>query len=273
MPTAHVNGVGLFFRETGTGEIPLVMVHGSWGSHQSWDLVTPRLAKRCRVVTYDRRGHSQSERPAGQGSVREDVADLAGLIEHLGLAPAYVAGNSFGASIALRLAGERPELLRGLMVHEPPLFGLLAENAEMAPLLAAIEKGIHAVVARIAAGDAPGAAKQFVETVALGPGAWARLPQETQQTFIENAPTFADEAADPEHLVVALESLRLFAKPVLLTLGDQSPPPFAPVVGTLSGALPHAEVLTFGGAGHIPQTSHPEHYTDAVTLFIRKNEG
>ena len=104
MATAKVNGVRLFYELTGTGAVPLVMVHGSWDSHQDWDLVVPRLTDAFRVLTYDRRGHSQSERPTGQGSVREDVADLAALIKHLELSPAWVVGNSFGASIALRQA-------------------------------------------------------------------------------------------------------------------------------------------------------------------------
>src|SRR5262249_47737639 len=112
MPTARVNGVRLFYELNGTGKTPIVLVHGSWASHHDWDLVVPRLAESFRVIPYDRRGHSQSERPSAQGSIREDVADLAALIEHLGLGPARVAGNSFGASITLRLAGERPDLLR-----------------------------------------------------------------------------------------------------------------------------------------------------------------
>ena len=116
-----MNGVRLFYELKGTGSIPLVLVHGSWDSHDDWDLVVPRLADSFRILTYDRRGHSKSERPAGQGTVREDVADLAALMGQLGLVPAWVAGNSFGASIALRLAGERPELFRGFIGHEPPL--------------------------------------------------------------------------------------------------------------------------------------------------------
>ena len=272
MPTARVNGVSLFFEDTGSGEIPLVMVHGSWGSHDGWDLVTPELAQRFRVVTYDRRGHSQSERPPGQGSVREDVGDLAGLIEHLRLAPAYVVGNSFGASIALRLAGERPELLRGVIAHEPPLFALLAGDAALAPLLAETGGRLHAVVARINAGDDAGAAEQFVETVALGPGAWAQLPAEMKATMVENAQTFADESTDPDHLTVDLESLRAFTKPILITQGDQSPPTFAPVVRRLVGILPHAETLTFDGAGHIPHATHPDAYVEAVSVFVRKRE-
>ena len=170
MAVAKVNGVRLFYEVSGAGEVPLVFVHGSWGSHHNWDLVVPELAESFRVLTYDRRGHSESARPPEQGSVREDVADLAALIEHLELGPAWVAGNSFGASITLRLAGERSDLFRGIIAHEPPLFSLLANDPSVAPMLDEVGKRIGAVVERIASGDDAGAARQFVETVALGPG-------------------------------------------------------------------------------------------------------
>ncbi len=84
-----------------------MLVHGSWVDHMEWPFIVPLLAPRFRVTIYDRRGHSQSERLPTQGSVHEDVADLAAIIERAG-APAHVLGNSMGASISLRLAAERP---------------------------------------------------------------------------------------------------------------------------------------------------------------------
>jgi pimeloyl-ACP methyl ester carboxylesterase len=271
MPIARVNGVDLFYATSGNGAEPLVLVHGSWTSHRSWDLLVPRLAGAFRVVAYDRRGHSASERPAGPGSVREDVADLAALIERLDLAPAWVLGNSFGASIALRLAAERPELLRGLIAHEPPLFGLLAGDPAAAPLLGEAGRRIAAVLARIASGDHAGAAEQFMDGVALGPGSWAALPAELQQIAVENGPTFLDEANDPEQLAFDLAWLDGFRRPTLLSHGDQSPPSFGPVVAQLAAALPHAEVSTFRGAGHIPHATHPDVYADAVLAFVRRS--
>jgi len=271
MASAKVNGVQLFYELNGTGEVPLVLVHGSWDSHDAWNLVVPRLADSFRVLTYDRRGHSKSARPAGRGNVGEDVADLAALIEHLALGPAWVVGNSFGASITLRLAGERPELFRGLIGHEPPLFSLLGHDPALAPLLEEVGQRIGAVVERIASGDHAGAAEQFVETVALGPGTWAQLPPGIQHTLIENAPTFLDEASDPEQLVFDLERIRGFYRPALLTLGDQSPASFAPVVAKLAEALPRVEVLTFPGAGHIPNATDPDTYVDAIIAFTRKH--
>jgi pimeloyl-ACP methyl ester carboxylesterase len=272
MAMANVNGVRLFHEVTGTGKVPLVLVHGSWDSHHDWDPIVPRLADSFRVVTYDRRGHSESERPTGPGSVREDVDDLAGLIEHLGLAPAWVIGNSFGASITLRLAGKYPELLRGLIGHEPPLFSLLADDPALAPMLEDVTRRIGTVVERIASGDHVSAAEQFVETVALGPGMWAQLPHALQQTLIENAPTFLDETRDPEQLGFDLEWIRRFPKPALLTLGDESPPPFAPVVAKLAEAFRCVEVVTLRGAGHVPHATHPDAYVEAIMAFVRKHD-
>lgn len=249
-----------------------MLVHGSWDSHVDWDLVLPRLADSFRVVAYDRRGHSRSERSTGQGSVREDVADLAALIEHLDLAPAWVVGNSFGASIALRLAGERPELCRGLIGHEPPLFSLLADDPALAPMLEDVSHRIGAVAQLIADGDHAAAAEQFTETVALGPGAWAQLPREVQWTLIDNAPTFLDEARDPEQLRFDLAWIEGFDKPALLTRGDASPTIFAPVVAKLAMALPRVEVLTIPGAGHIPHATHPDAYVEAMVAFMRKHQ-
>ncbi|MGH7964586.1 MAG: alpha/beta fold hydrolase [Candidatus Binatia bacterium] len=271
MATAKLNGVRLFYELNGTGAVPLVLVHGSWDSHHDWDLVVPRLTNAFRVLTYDRRGHSQSERPTGQGSVREDVADLAALIKHLELVPAWVVGNSFGASIALRLASEHPDLFRGLIAHEPPLFSLLADDPSLSPLLVDAQRKFRAVVERIASGDHAGATEQFVETVALGPGSWATVPSDIQQVMIENAPTFLDEANDPDQIAFELDWISGFSKPVLLTRGDQSPPTFAPVVTRLSGALPHAEVVTLPGAGHVPHATHPDAYVETIIEFTRRH--
>src|SRR5205814_7216642 len=92
MPTNVVNGCHLYSESSGGRGAPVLLVHGSWGDHHSWDAVVPGLASRFRVLTYDRRGHSQSERVATQGSVEEDVADLAALIAANHLGPTHVVG-------------------------------------------------------------------------------------------------------------------------------------------------------------------------------------
>ena len=245
------------------------MVHGSWLSRGTWDGVVPDLAGSFRVVTYDRRGHGESERSSGQGGVREHVADLAALIEHLELAPAWVAGQSFGGSLTLRLAAERPELLRGIAAHEPPLFSTVTGDPAVAPIVERDMRTDAAVVERIASGDHAGAAEQFVEENA--PGMWAQSPPEVRQMMIDHAAAFLDEASDPDFYAFDLERIRDFPSPALLTQGDQSPPQFAPVVTKLAEALPLVEVRTLAGAGHAPHVEDPEAYVDALTTFARRH--
>jgi pimeloyl-ACP methyl ester carboxylesterase len=270
MGMVTVNGVRLGYEIHGAPQIPLVMVHGSWLARRNWDPMVPHLAESVRVLIYDRRGHGESERPSGQGSVREDVDDLAALIEHLGLAPAWVAGQSFGAAIALRLAGERPDLLRGIIGHEPPLFSLVADDPAVAPMLEGFARISAAVTERIASGDHAGAAEQFVEE-ALGAGLWTRFPHEMRQMMIEHAPTYLDEASDPDQAAFDLDRLRGFSRPVLLTRGDQSAPAFPPVITKLVEAIPAAEVRTMTGAGHPIQTEQPEAYAEAITAFVHRH--
>src|SRR6266478_6104280 len=164
MPMSMFNGVHLYSESQGDHGTPVVLVHGSWGDHHNWDAVVPGLARTFRVLTYDRRGHSQSERVATQGRIEEDVADLAALIATNHLAPAHVVGNSFGAIIVLKLAAARPDLFASLTVHEPPLIGLLGND----PALPGVQQRIGAVIATLQSGKTELGAQQFVETVAFG---------------------------------------------------------------------------------------------------------
>lgn len=265
MPIATVNGVDLRYETFGTGTIPILMIHGSWGSHQQWDTVAAALAPYYRVVTYDRRGHSDS---SGEGVVIDDVNDAAALIESLDIAPAFVAGNSFGSAIALRLAAFHPNLVRGIILHEPPLFPLLLDDAENTGALEGVLAHLGRVVEKLAAGDHVGGAELFMTELALAPGEWDQLPETLQQTVVENARTFLDETNDPDALQFDLGWIKNFAKPALLTIGERSPSNYAPVLDKLASVLPDADRLTFQEAGHIPHATHPDAYVDAIRAFV-----
>jgi len=268
VPITRINGVNLFWEITGDKGEPVVMVHGSWGDHHNWDAVVPELAKNFRVVTYDRRGHSQSERPAGQGYVREDVNDLAALINYLKLAPANIAGNSFGAIISLKLASQHPELFKTMVIHEPPLFTLLEGQPEVGKALQIVTERIQAVVNLLKEGKNEEGAELFVETIAFGAGAWKNLTGQLQQTFIYNASTWLDEMQDDESLRIDLSKLRNFSHPVFLSQGEKSPPFFPVVIDIIANSLPNVKRKTFAGAGHVPHISHSAEYVKAITEFI-----
>ena len=227
MSEAVVNGVRLYYELHAEGE-PLVLVHGSWGDATNWRFVVPGLAQSFRVLVYDRRGHSRSERPDMPGSVDQDGDDLAALLETLELAPAHVVTNSWGGNIALRLATRRPGVFRSLSCHEPPLFSLLEGDAESQAILQQNARSLEAVGRRIAEGDHEGAAREFVEEVAFGPGAWEdELPPETRAIFVHNAPTFLDELQGPRAISIDEDAL-VYRPPVRLTGKSRKSPPLFP---------------------------------------------
>jgi pimeloyl-ACP methyl ester carboxylesterase len=230
-------------------------------------MVAGELAKTFRVLTYDRRGHSQSERLPGQGYVEEDIGDLIGLIEHLNLSPAHIAGNSFGACIVLKTAAHRPDLFRSIIIHEPPLLGLLKDNPIVQEAFQILNDRIMTVMDLIAAGNMEEATEEFMEKLGMGPGTWQKLPKSAQKTFIYNAPTWYDEMHDPNSLEIDTTTLSDFKKPALLSTGSESPPFFPLIIDQIMTALSHAKRITIEGAGHVPHMSHSEKYIELVSNF------
>jgi pimeloyl-ACP methyl ester carboxylesterase len=267
LPNVGANSVNLYYEMAGESGDPIVLVHGSWGDHSNWRPVVPGLAENFRVLTYDRRGHSKSEKTETQGSADEDAIDLAALLSRLDLAPAHVVGNSFGSTIALKLAVRQPSIFRSLTVHEPALFGVLADDPATLPMLMEVRERRAAVVKLLEKGDRPAGARRFVETIALGPGQWDHFPPQLRETFVSNADTWLDEIRDRSSFSVELNALSKFRKPVMLTYGGKSPPTFRPVVEKLAKAIPGSKVLSYADAGHAPHLTHPEEFVRRVTEF------
>jgi pimeloyl-ACP methyl ester carboxylesterase len=188
----------------------------------------------------------------------------------MGGEPTHVAGTSFGASIAIGLATRRPDLVRSVIAHEPPLTSLAADDPEVRSQLEPVLASVQTVVARVERGDAAGAARQFVEEVALGPGAWEQLPQPLRETMVDSAPAFVAEQRDAMWASVELAALANIDCPLLLTQGDESPAWFGPIVAKLAEAIDHAEVHTYRGAGHAPHLTHPGDYLTAVVGFFSR---
>jgi pimeloyl-ACP methyl ester carboxylesterase len=268
MPVAESNGVQLHYRRSGAGD-PLVLVHGSWVDGGVWDGILPLLSRSFEVVVYDRRGHSRSSCPPGQGSVRDDVDDLASLIELLDLGPAHVAGASMGGSIALRLAAARPELLRSVTVHEPPFFDLLCAEEPPIPELTELRLRLATVAQRLESGDLEGGARLYFDRVAQTPGGWDGLGQGRRDVLLSNAPTYLDQCRDPEALGIEIEDLGAFGGPALCTSGDRRPPLFRRIVEMVAAVMPGGSREEIAGAAHDPQVTHPGPYAQLIKEFLR----
>jgi len=161
-------------------------------------------------------------------------------------------------------------MFKSLIVHEPPLLGLLRTDDDFSQLLSEVEQRVATIVALLEAGDHVGGARHFVEEVALGPGAWDAMQEPARRTFVHNASTWLDEVRDPDATTLPLDKLAGLAAPALITRGDQSPPWFEVIARRVARALPAAQEHVFAGAGHVPHLSHPNEWISRVSDFATK---
>lgn len=269
MPATSLNETTIFYDEAGQGE-PLVLVHGAWVDHTSWDAVVPRLAGSFRVVAYDLRGHGQSTLdPPDAGTVHDDIADLVALIDHLDLGAVNVAGISSGAAIALRLSIEHPAAVRRVLPHEPPCAEYLLDDPENKPLLDAVGELLDDTARRIADGDNRGAARQFFDDLVGVP--WVDLSPATQELIERHAVAFLGQLQDPDAVALDAGALRTVSAPVLLSQGKTSHPFAGLIVEELARVIPNAHRVALEDAGHVPQMTHPDAYVDMVNDFVRSS--
>ncbi|MEU5163694.1 alpha/beta hydrolase [Streptomyces sp. NPDC020875] len=95
----------------------VLLLHGLMGRASHWAATARWLSDRYRAVALDQRGHGRSDKPADGPFTREAfAADAEAAVESLELGPAIVIGHAMGALTAWRLAAERPDLVRALIV-------------------------------------------------------------------------------------------------------------------------------------------------------------
>src|SRR5260370_255289 len=101
-------------RGRATHAAPFVLIHSLAMDHTFWNAVTPVLAETTAVLTYDCRGHGQSDKPDGPYQVEQFADDLADLLDRLGWRSAVVAGASMGGCVTLAFAAAYPTRAAGL---------------------------------------------------------------------------------------------------------------------------------------------------------------
>jgi pimeloyl-ACP methyl ester carboxylesterase len=229
------------FEEVGDNGPNLLLIHGTAADASGWAPLTRLLGAEARTIAYDRRGGPRWP-SAAPLCVADHVADAADLIGHLGAAPLYICGVSFGAVIALELMRAHPKLDRGAALFEP---GVPDDDA-----VRAVQRSILAEFTRMAdAGKGPEAAEQFHRRL-LSDRAWNRLSADARDRARGRwsqilADLTAASSYDPRY-----PDLTCIDVPVLLLRGGRSRPVFEPVLRKLGGVLPRSQRRDLESAGH-----------------------
>ena len=115
MEKLHTNDIDLYYEMTGQGQ-PVLLIHGLGSGARDWEKQSSVFSEQYQVVTFDLRGHGQSQKPPGPYSMSLFANDAAELVKSLGISPVHVVGISLGGMIAFQLAVDCPELVRSLVI-------------------------------------------------------------------------------------------------------------------------------------------------------------
>jgi pimeloyl-ACP methyl ester carboxylesterase len=250
MEKISINGVQLAYERRGTGT-PLLLVHGFPLDHHLWDEIVPLLEDTFDVILPDLRGFGESTTVDSFYTLDDFASDLAGLLDHLSIQKAAIAGHSMGGYIALAFARLFPERVRGLGLvasqaaadTEERKQGRYKSAAEVA------EHGIGSVVETMTT--------KFTADERLQ--AYARTSMERQRpaAYIGALKAMA-ERLDSTPL------LSTFNFPVVVIHGDADS--LVPIdrAREVKAALQQAHLVEIPGAGHMPMMEDREKTAEAL---------
>jgi 3-oxoadipate enol-lactonase len=116
--TTQINGVNLYYEDTGGSGVPVVFSHGLLWSGRMFAAQIAALGGSFRCISYDHRGQGRSGTSPAPYDMEQLTEDAALLMTQLGATPCHFVGLSMGGFVGLRLALRRPELLRSLTLIE-----------------------------------------------------------------------------------------------------------------------------------------------------------
>lgn len=234
-----------------------LLLHGITDAWRSFEEVMPLLPRGWHVVALSQRGHGGSSKDMARHDARAFAQDAAAVIEALGLAPALVVGHSMGTTVALRLAIDRPELVRGLV-----LAGSFAGYADKGELVEYIASAIEPL-----ADPVPRAfAEAFQRSTLVRPVREAFVQAMVDQSL--RVPAAVWRAAFRGLLDVDFGGeLARVAAPALLIHAELDA--YVPAVDlqTLLAALPRSHAERWAGAGHAMHWEDPARFAASLVRF------
>ena len=259
------NGIKLHYYRTGGDKPPVVLAHGITDNGLCWTPLAQALEKNYDLIMYDARGHGFSDAPESGYSTEDRAADLAGLIQALGLEnprPILI-GHSMGAETVATTAAHHPELVRCAILEDPPwredIFASSAEERaarmeEWRVGLVELKSKTREEIMTFCHAQSPTWAE-----VELGP--WADSKLQLNLVVFEVAHT----PRTPWQDVV-----RKIECPLLLITGDPEmgaivPPEVAQEVAEL---WRNGQVVHISGAGHNIRREQFEKCMEAITTFL-----
>jgi len=277
MQFLELHGERVAYRDMGSGEHALLLIHGMAGSSETWRAVLPRLSEKYRVIAPDLLGHGQSAKPRSDYSLGAFAVLLRDLLDELGVSRATVIGQSLGGGVAMQFLYQHPGYCERLVLLNSGGLGpdvgwtlrlLSAPGAEfLLPVIA--PPGVVTAGNKVrswfsAAGvQSPRGAEMWSAYTSLADSA-------TRQAFLRTLRSVVDYRGQS---VSALNRLYLSAElPTMVIWGDHDR--IIPVehAYALREALPSCRLEVLGGVGHFPHVERPDAVVKLIEDFIETTD-
>lgn len=250
METINVNGIRLAYERHGKGT-PLVLLHGFPLDRHLWDDIVPLLEGSFDLIIPDLRGFGGSSTVDSFYAMEDYALDVAGLLDHLGVDKAAIAGHSMGGYIALAFARLFPERMRGLGLVSSQVLADASERKEGRYKSAAevADKGIASVVEAMT--------PKFTPDPRLQEFARESMQMQQPAAYIGALKALA-ERVDSTPLLSSI------AYPIVIVHGDADS--LVPIdrAREVKAAVPHAHLIELQGVGHMPMKEATEKTAEAL---------
>jgi 3-oxoadipate enol-lactonase len=260
------DGVGLEVKVAGEGP-GLLLVHGFGGAKEDFDDHVATLSRRARVVSFDHRGHGESDAPDSVDAysldrLAADVLQVAGACD---LREFRLLGHSMGGMVARRLVLGAPDRVEALVLMDTspgPVRGLDPELMDVAADYGLTEgkAALKELLDSASVLETP-AYEQLLEGRAgyqeFQDAKWAAL------SVVMWSAMARDMARQPQQL----EALASVTCPTLVIVGEQDVP-FVGDCRRMAATIPDARLVVIPNAGHSPQFENPEPWIASLTGFL-----
>jgi len=262
----EANGISMNYEITGSGDC-LVLIHGAGDNLNAWYNQVPAFSKEYRVLTYDVRGHGQTELTEGDYSFDVWSDDLYALLKALSIDKAYVLGFSMGGGIAATLTIKHPEMVKALVLSNSGAPGLSLMSEEDTKRMTerrqaqteAFEKegmlGIFKV--RTTATFSPGFAEKNPDVM-----------EKYKSILLQNRPEGYRKVMEYMGRRGPIDFTRI-ACPTLIVVGEFDAFSGPETGKAIQKLIPGSEVKVFP-TGHAAALEQPEDYNKTILSFLAK---
>lgn len=260
MQTVSIKGVNIHYEDAG-GERPALVFANSLGTDfRIWDGVVERLSGKWRCIRYDKRGHGLSDTPHGPYTLNDNVDDLAGLLEHLGIGTFVMAGVSIGGLITMGIAARFPDRVRAAIICDSmPRIGPPSMWDER---IAAIRKGgITALSDAVLERWFP---PEFRNRADSGFPAYRNM---LERMPLEGYLATCAALRDADYT----DEARRLAMPVLFLVGSQDGSTTPEAVRAAHNLVPGSQFHIIEASGHLPCVDAPEKTAGHMTRFLEEH--